>query len=227
MSIKVIITGSTGMIGKGILYECLENPSISSILLINRTSIEMEHEKIKEILIEDFHNLSPFRDVLSGYDACYYCLGVSSYRMKEKEYNEITYKMTLHLAKLLSDINPDLSLCYVSAVGSDSSEQGRSMWARVRGKTENAILKLPLKSAYLFRPGYVQPMKGIKSKTSMYTTMYTIVKPFYPIFKYLIPNKVTTTSAIGKAMIYTSLHGSDKTILYNKDINELAVKLDN
>lgn len=226
MSIKVIITGSTGMVGKGVLMECLENPAVSSVLLINRNSIGIEHEKIKELIIEDFHNLSPFREALSGYDACYFCLGVSAFRMKEREYNEITYKITLHLAKLLSDINPELSFCYVSGVGTDSSEQGRSMWARVKGKTENTILKLGFKSAYLFRPGYIQPMKGIRSRTSMYNTMYTFIKPFYPIFKWIIPNKVTNTVNIGKAMIYTTLKGADKTILYNKDINELAAKLD-
>ena len=226
MSIKVIITGSTGMIGKGVLMECLDNPNVSSILLINRNSIEMENVKIKELIVEDFHNLSPFREALVGYDACYFCMGVSAFRMKEREYNEITYKMTLHLAKLLSDINPELSFCYVSGMGTASSEQGRSMWARVKGKTENTILKLPLKSAFLFRPGYVQPMKGIKSKTGMYNTMYAFVKPFYPIFKFIIPNKVTSNINIGKAMICSTLKGSDKTILYNKDINELAAKLD-
>jgi hypothetical protein len=165
------------------------------------------------------------REALSGYDACYFCLGVSSFRMKEKEYNEITYRVTLHLAKLLSDINPSMSFCYVSGVGTDSTEKGRSMWARVKGKTENALKKLPLKSVFLFRPGYIQPQKGIKSKTSMYNTLYVFVKPLYPLFKLIIPGKVTTTSDIGKAMIYTSLHGADNDIFYNKDINEVAAKL--
>jgi uncharacterized protein YbjT (DUF2867 family) len=225
MSINVIITGSTGMVGKGVLLECLEDPTVKNILLLNRTSAGIEHEKVKELIIEDFLNLSPLREVLSGYDACYFCLGVSAFRMKEKEYNEITYKITLHLAKLLSDISPKLSFCYVSGVGTDSSEKSRTMWARVKGKTENALKKLTLGSVYLFRPGYIQPQKGIKSKTSLYNTLYIFVKPFYPLFKLLIPNKVTTTTAIGKAMIYTTLHKVDKDILYNKDINELAAKL--
>lgn len=225
MSIKVIITGSTGMVGKGVLLECLENPKVSSILLLNRSSVGITNEKITELIIEDFHNLSSFRETFEGYDACYFCLGVSSYRMKEKEYNEITYKITLHLAKLLSDINPQLSFCYVSGIGTDSTEKGRSMWARVKGKTENALLKLPLKSAFLFRPGYIHPKKGIKSKTAMYNTFYTFSKPLYPLLKLIIPNKVTTNIDIGKAMIYTTLHGYDKEILYNKEINELAAKL--
>lgn len=224
MSIKVIITGATGMVGKGVLLECLENSNIESVLLINRSSIELKHDKLKEIIVEDFHNLSPFRKTFEGYDACYFCLGVSAYRMKESEYNEITYKVTLHLAKLLSDINPNLSFCYVSGVGTDSSESGKSMWARIKGKTENAILKLPLKSVFLFRPGYIQPMNGIKSKTPSYNTFYSFAKPFYPIFKLVAPSKVTTSVNIGKAMIYTTLYGCDKSILYNKDINELANK---
>ena len=225
MSINVIITGSTGMVGKGVLLECLENSDVKKILLLNRSSVGIEHEKITELIIEDFQNLSPLREALSGYDACYFCLGVSSFRMKEKEYNEITYRVTLHLAKLLSDINPSMSFCYVSGVGTDSTEKGRSMWARVKGKTENALKKLPLKSVFLFRPGYIQPQKGIKSKTALYNTLYVFVKPLYPIFKLIIPGKVTTTSDIGKAMIYTSLHGADKDIFYNKDINEVAAKL--
>lgn len=225
MSINVIITGSTGMVGKGVLLECLENSDVKKILLLNRSSVGIEHEKITELIIEDFQNLSPLREALSGYDACYFCLGVSSFRMKEKEYNEITYRVTLHLAKLLSDINPSMSFCYVSGVGTDSTEKGRSMWARVKGKTENALKKLPLKSVFLFRPGYIQPQKGIKSKTALYNTLYVFVKPLYPLFKLIIPGKVTTTSDIGKAMIYTSLHGADKDIFYNKDINEVAAKL--
>lgn len=225
MSINVIITGSTGMVGKGVLLECLENSDVKKILLLNRSSVGIEHEKITELIIEDFHNLSPLREVFSGYDACYFCMGVSSFRMKEKEYNEITYKITLHLAKLLSDINPSMSFCYVSGVGTDSTEKGRTMWARVKGKTENALKKLPLKSVFLFRPGYIQPQKGIKSKTSLYNTLYIFIKPLYPIFKLIVPNKVTTTTNIGKAMICTTLKGSDKDILYNKDINELAAKL--
>jgi len=224
MGIKVIITGSTGMVGKGVLLECLEDSSIESVLLINRNPIGIEHEKIKELLQKDFQNLSPLREELVGYDACYFCLGVSAYRMKEKQYYEVTYKMTLHLAKLLSDINPEMSFCYVSGLGTDSSEKGRSMWARVKGKTENAILKLPFKTTFIFRPGYIQPLKGIKSKTSSYNKIYSILKPLYPIFKLIIPNKVTSSINVGKAMIYTSKHSYDANILYNKEINELALK---
>jgi len=183
MGLKVIITGSTGMVGKGVLLECLERPEVESILLLNRKSVGITHEKIKEILQKDFQNLSPLREQFAGYDACYYCMGVSSFRMKEKEYNEITYKLTLHLAKLLSDINPNMSFCYVSGLGTDSTEKGKSMWARVKGKTENAILKLPFKSAYLFRPGFIRPMKGVKSKTPLYNSLYSVFKPIIPLIK--------------------------------------------
>jgi uncharacterized protein YbjT (DUF2867 family) len=224
MRIKVIITGSTGMVGKGVLLECLEDADVESVLLINRNPVDIEHPKLKEILVEDFHNLSIYRDVFDSYDACYFCLGISSFRMNERDYNKITYKITLHLAKLLSDINSDLSFCYVSGTGTDSSEKGKTMWARVKGKTENAILNLPFKSVYLFRPGYIQPMDGVKSKTALYNALYTFMKPLYPLFKLIIPSKVTTSVNIGKAMIYTTLHGYDKNILYNKDINELAEK---
>ena len=222
MGIKVIITGSTGMVGKGVLLECIESPEVESILLLNRKTVGIEHEKVTEILQKDFNNFSPLREAFVGYDACYYCLGVSAYRMKEKEYNEITYRLTLHLAKLLSDINPELSFCYVSGTGTDSTEKGRSMWARVKGKTENTLLKLPLKSIYLFRPGYIQPLKGVKSSTGMYNAIIAVAKLFYPIFKLLTPNKVTTTVAIGEAMINSTIKGSEKTILFNQDINELA-----
>jgi uncharacterized protein YbjT (DUF2867 family) len=225
MGLKVIITGSTGMVGKGVLLECLERPEIESILLLNRKSVGITHDKIKEILQKDFNNFSPLREQFAGYDACYYCMGVSSFRMKEKEYNEITYKLTLHLAKLLSDINPGMSFCYVSGLGTDSTEKGKSMWARVKGKTENAILKLPFKSAFLFRPGFIRPMKGIKSKTPLYNSLYSVVKPIIPLVKLISPNSVTTNENVGKAMLYTTLHGAENTVLYNKDINELAAKL--
>ena len=147
---KIFVAGSTGMVGKGVLLACIESKDVKSILLINRKSVDIESEKVTEILQKDFHNLSPLREMMTGYDACYFCLGVSAFRMKEKEYNDITYKTTLHLAKLLSDINPKMSFCYVSGAGTDSSEKGRSMWARIKGKTENAILKLPFKSTFMF-----------------------------------------------------------------------------
>jgi len=225
MGLKVIITGSTGMVGKGVLLECLERPEIESILLINRKSIGMDHEKIKEILQKDFLNFSALREAFKGYDACYYCMGVSSFRMKEREYNEITYKMTLHLAKLLSDVNPKMSFCYVSGQGTDSTGAGKSMWARVKGKTENAILKLPFKSAFLFRPGFIRAKKGVKSKTPLYNNLYSVIKVFIPLVKLISPNSITSNEEVGKAMIYTTLHGSEYTILHNKEINELAAKL--
>jgi hypothetical protein len=185
----------------------------------------MDHEKIKEIVHKDFLNFSDLREAFKGYDACYYCMGVSSFRMKEREYNEITYKMTLHLAKLLSDVNPKMSFCYVSGQGTDSTGAGKSMWARVKGKTENAILKLPFKSAYLFRPGFIRARKGVKSKTPLYNNLYSVIKVFIPLVKLISPNAITSNEEVGKAMIYTTLHGSEYTILHNKEINELAAKL--
>ena len=213
------------MVGKGVLLACLERPEIESILLINRKTVAITHEKITEILQKDFQNLSPIRELLKDYDACYFCLGVSSFRMKEREYNEITYRMTLHLAKILSDVSPKMSFCYVSGVATDSTEKGKTMWARVKGKTENAILKLPFKSVFLFRPGFIRPENGIKSKTPLYNTLYNIAIPLYPIMKLISPNSFTTNSKVGKAMIASTLYGSENQILHNKDINELAAKL--
>ncbi len=218
MGKKVIITGATGMVGKGVLLACLASDEIESILLLNRSSIDIENKKITEIIHKDFQNFSTFFEVFKGYDACYFCLGVSSFRMKEKEYNEITYKTTLHLAKLLSNVNPEMSFCYVSGTGTDSSEKGKSMWARVKGKTENAIFKLPFKSAFMFRPGFIQPVDGIKSKTSLYSSIYTIIGPFYPFLKWINPKGMITTDDLGRAMIKTTLDGYDETIIYNKDI---------
>jgi len=218
MGIKVIITGATGMVGKGVLLECLASDKVDKILLLSRSSIGIENDKITEIIHKDFYNFSTYYDAFKGYDACYFCLGTSSFRMKEREYNEITYKMTLHLAKLLSEVNPEMSFCYVSGVGTDTTEMGRSMWARVKGKTENAILKLPFKSAFMFRPGFIQPVNGVKSKTSLYKTIYSIVGPFYPLLKWMNPNGLITTNDLAKAMIKTTLDGYDEAIIYNKDI---------
>jgi uncharacterized protein YbjT (DUF2867 family) len=222
MNLKVVITGATGMVGKGVLLECLDNDDIDSVLLINRRSIDMDHPKLKEIIHKDFHDLSSIEDQLSGYDACFFCLGISAYRMSEEDYKKITYDLTLHFANTLLKLNPEMTFCYVSGQGTDSTEKSRMMWANVKGKTENAILALPFRKAYMFRPGFIQPMKGIKSSTKMYNTMYTIIKPIIPVFKLLSPKSITDTDRVGKAMINSVTKGYGKTHLDNKDINQLA-----
>ena len=223
MNLKVVITGATGMVGKGVLLECLDSGDVDSVLLINRRSINMDHPKLKEIIHNDFYDLSSIEDQLTGYDACFFCLGTSAYRMSEEDYTKITYDLTLHFANTLLKQNPGMTFCYVSGQGTDSTEKSRMMWANVKGKTESAILKMPFKKAYMFRPGFIQPMRGIKSSTKMYNTMYVIMKPFVPLLKLFFSKSMTDTDRVGKAMINSVTKGYDKTHLDNKDINKLAL----
>jgi uncharacterized protein YbjT (DUF2867 family) len=221
--IKAIITGSTGMVGKGVLLECLNNALVSDVLVINRQPVGIQHPKLTEIIHKDFYDLSSIEEQLKGYDACFFCLGISAFRMKEEDYHRITYDLTVHFAQTLLRLNPQLTFCYVSGQGTDSSEKGSTMWARVKGKTENALLAMPFKGAYMFRPGYIHPMHGIKSRTALYNALYVVLKPLYPVFKTLSPDSVTTTEAIGKAMIAIAAKGDAKHILDPVDINRLAV----
>jgi len=210
------------MVGKGVLLECLDHPDVESVLLINRNSIGMQHPKLVELIHKDFHDLSSIADKLSGFDACYFCMGVSVIGLSKDAYHKITYDLTMHFANTLVGLNPDMTFCYVSGTGTDSSEKGRSMWARVKGKTENAILALPFKQAYMFRPGYIQPMKSIRSKTMAYNLVYMVFKPLYPVLKLMMPGFVTSTVAMGIAMINVVLYGYNKKQLENRDINSLA-----
>ncbi|UCH13129.1 MAG: hypothetical protein JSV22_08415 [Bacteroidales bacterium] len=221
MKIKAIITGSTGMLGKGVLLECLDSSHVESVLVINRRPVGLKHEKLKEIIHADFYDLSTIKDQLAGYNTCYFCLGVSAAGMSEKDYSRITYDLTLNFAQTLLSLNPELAFCYISGAGTDSSEKGRMMWARVKGKTENALLALPFKKTYMLRPAYIQPMKGIRSSTRIYNILYTILKPLYPLLK-AFPKIVTNTEKLGKAMIKLVLIDYDKNILENIDLNRLV-----
>jgi uncharacterized protein YbjT (DUF2867 family) len=214
MKINAIITGATGMVGEGVLHECLLHPDVESVLVINRKPCGVKHEKLKEIIHKDFLDLSVIQNELSGYKACYFCMGISSIGKKEDEYKRITYDLTLNFANTLLKLNSDITFCYVSGVGTDSTEKGRSMWARVKGKTENDLLKLPFKAAYMFRPGYIQPTKGLKNTYKM----YKVFAPFYPLVKLFLSQYVTTLREIGLAMISATLFGSDKKILECRDI---------
>jgi uncharacterized protein YbjT (DUF2867 family) len=222
MKIRAIITGSTGMVGKGVLLECLEHPEVESVLVINRRSIDLNHPKLTEIIHTNFFDLSTIEERLKGYHACYFCLGVSAMGMAEQKYTHLTHELTIGFAKTLSRLNDDMVFCYVSGMGTDSSEKGRQMWARVKGKTENDLQKMNFKDVYLFRPGYIQPYKGIKSSTGWYNALYVIFKPLYPILKAISPKAVTTTINVGKAMINVTMHGYGKKHLENIDINSLA-----
>jgi len=216
MKIKAIITGSTGMVGEGVLHQCLNNEMVESVLVINRKPCGVEHPKLKEIIHSDFMDLSTIENELVGYNACYFCAGVTSIGKKEDEYTRITYDLTLNFAQTLLKFNSEMVFTYVSGVGTDSSEKGKTMWARVKGKTENDLLKLPFKAAYMFRPGYIKPIKGLKYayKTS------TFISPLYPLFEKLFPKYVGTLEELGNSMIYVTLNGYKQNVLECKDIRE-------
>lgn len=219
---KVIITGATGMIGKGVLLECLDDQRIESILLITRNPVVVAHNKIKEVVLKDFNNPESISSDLSGYDAVFFCLGVSAGGMNEESYRKITYDYTINFAKAYLSKNPGGQFIYVSGTGTDSTEKGRMMWARVKGKTENELLKMPFKKAYMFRPGVIRPLRGIKSRTPLYRFLYIIITPFWPLFKWIMGKNLTDTTRIARAMINVVAFGSEETYFENKDINILA-----
>jgi hypothetical protein len=218
---KAVLLGSSGMVGKGVLMECLEDSRVQEILLVNRKSAGISHPKVKEIIHADFENFYSLKERLNGYDVCFFCLGVTSAGLDEKQYAKITYTITLNFAHTFISANPSSVFCYVSGAGTDSTEKGRSMWARVKGKTENDLLKLPFKAAYMFRPAYIQPLKRIKSKTGWYNAVYFIFKPLYFLLK---PFKsfVTDTASLGKAMIKAASNGYEKKVVESKDIYILS-----
>ena len=217
MKLNVIITGATGMVGKGVLLECIDSPDVESILLINRSPVDVMHPKVKEIIHKDFFDLSSVRDQLTGYNACFFCLGVSSVGMKEADYKRFTYDLTLGFAKVVLFLNPDMTFCYVSGAGTDSSEKGKSMWARVKGKTENDLLSLGFKATYMFRPGYIHPMRGIKSKTPLYKAVYVVLKPLYPLVKRM-PQYGTVNAASGRGRITVARNGYT-----NRDVERIGI----
>ena len=218
--IKVIITGSTGMVGEGVLLECLNHPSVESILVINRRPCGIVHHKVKEIIHADFLNLSSIESILTGYNACFFCAGVSSVGMKEPEYTSITYDLTMNFAAILSKLNPDMTFCYVSGAGTDSSEKGRMMWARVKGKTENDLMKLQFKSVYAFRPAFMKAVEGQKNLPKF----YKYIQLPYPVLHALFPQYFGTLSDVGLAMINCALSGPERKVLEAKEIAELAKK---
>jgi len=214
MKIRAIVTGATGMVGEGVLHECLLHPEVEQVLVINRKPCGVSHPKLKEIIHSDFQNLSSIESQLQNYNACYFCLGVSSVGMKEDQYKRLTYDLTIHCAETFSRLNKDMVFCYVSGSGTDSSEKGKSMWARVKGRTENKLLQLPFRKAYMFRPGFMKPTKGLKNTLRGYGAFTWM----YPALRALFPNFVTTLSEVGIAMINVTVRGYDNSILEVKDI---------
>ncbi len=212
------------MIGKGVLLECLDHVAIEEVLVIGRNPIGMSHPKLKELIHNDFNEFISINDQLSGYDACYYCLGISAAGLNEEQYKKITYNYAMALADTLFQINPDMTFIYVSGVGTDSTEKGRMMWARVKGKTENDLLNLGFKQAFMFRPGAIIPLRGIKSRTKSYQFMYDYFIWLVKGIKAISPNSVVTTTQIGLAMINALLKGYDKKVITPADIIALSGK---
>jgi uncharacterized protein YbjT (DUF2867 family) len=216
MKIKVIITGATGMVGEGVLHECLRNSKVESVLVINRKPCGVTHPKLKEIIHADFFDLSAIEDKLQGYNACYFCLGVSSVGMKEDEYTKMTYTLTMNVGKTLSRLNNDMTFCYISGASTDSTEKGKQMWARVKGKTENDLMKLPFKKMYAFRPGFMKPEKGAKNVLKY----YKYIGWMYPLFRAF--KVATTIQEVGMAMINATDKGYNKNVIEVTDILTLS-----
>lgn len=214
MAIKVIITGATGMVGEGVLHEALNRSDISSVVVVGRKSCGVSHPKLKEIIHGDFNDISPILNDLTSFDACYFCSGVSSVGMKEDEFYKLTYTLTINFAQKLASVNPNMTFCYVSGGSTDSTEKGKVMWARVKGKTENDLTKLPFKAVYNFRPGYMHPTQGLKN-TNKY---YKYITWMYPFFRKFFPKYVTTLQEMAEAMINVSIKGYSKNILEIEDI---------
>ncbi len=219
---KVILFGASGMIGQGVLRECLLDPEISEVLSVGRSSVGRQNEKLRELVCKDLFQLDPIKPLFSGYDACFFCLGVSSVGMTEAGYDHVTYDLTIYIAKILAQLNPNMTFIYISGMGADSTEKGRTMWARVKGKTENALLGLPFKAAYMFRPGVIQPMHDIKSRTKSYRIMYAIMSPIVPLLTAAFPKYVTTTEKLARAMINAAKRGAPNPIIETRDINALS-----
>ncbi|MFD0837073.1 NAD-dependent epimerase/dehydratase family protein [Mariniflexile aquimaris] len=217
---KVIITGSTGMVGKGVLLECIDDASVENILLINRSPIDISHSKIKEIIHKDFTDFSSIQDEFKGYNACFHCMGVSSAGINAEAYYKLTFSISEALVNATYQANPDMLFTYVSGAGTDSSEQGNTIWARVKGKTENLILNKGFKDAYAFRLGAILPERGVKSKTKLYNFFYVITKPIFPLLKRM--KSVTTTSKIGQAMINLYNNPQPLKHLEGADINQIV-----
>jgi uncharacterized protein YbjT (DUF2867 family) len=218
-AMKVILFGATGMVGQGVLRECLLDTSVESVLAIGRSRTGQRHAKLREIVHDNFLDYSAIESELTGYDACFFCLGVSSVGMSEERYRHLTYDITMAAARTLAKLNPQMVFAYVTGRGTDSTERGSLMWARVKGKTENDLLKLPFKAAYMFRPAGIQPLHGIRSKTGWVQAIYVAAAPLLSLLNRVAPKYMTTTEQVGRAMITVARDGFPRPVLESEDIN--------
>jgi uncharacterized protein YbjT (DUF2867 family) len=218
---KVIIFGATGMVGQGVLRESLMDPGIERVLVVGRSATGLRNAKLDEIIHDDFLDYGRIEPQLSGYDACFFCLGVSSIGMSEERYRHLTYDVTMAAAGTLAKLNPGMSFIYVTGAGTDATEQGSRMWARIKGKTENDLQKLPFKAAYMFRPAGIQPLHGVRSRTAWVQALYVATSPFLSVLRRLAPGIMTTTEQMGRAMIVVARRGYPKAVLESSDINSL------
>lgn len=218
---NVLIFGATGMVGDGVLHECVADPRVHSVLAVTRSPLQLSHPKVRELRRKDFTQFQDLKAEFADVDACFFCLGVSAAGLGEPEYRRLTFDLTLEAARTVAEARPGAAFCYVSGEGTDSTGRARSMWARVKGETENALLELPL-NAYMFRPGFIRPRPGASSKVPLYRILYSVLGPLYPVLKRLVPGHVTTSENLGRAMIRAADVGYPQRVLENQDINALA-----
>ena len=219
---KVLIYGATGMVGQGVLRECLAAADVEQVKTVGRSGVGLRHAKLSELVLSDLREYAAAEPELGGFDACYFCLGVSSFGMSEADYARVTYDLTLAAARVLARLNPGMTFVYVSGASTDSSERGRSMWARVKGRTENALLGLPFKAVYLFRPGFIEPLHGIRSRTRSYRIIYSLLRPLLPLLRALMPGQILTTAEIGQAMLTVTRRRAPKAVLEIADLKALC-----
>ncbi|MFC6337272.1 NAD(P)H-binding protein [Pseudomonas sp. CCM 7891] len=219
---RVLLFGATGMVGQGVLRECLLANDVQEVVAVGRTSLTQEHDKLHQVLHADMLDFQPLENLLQGFDACFFCLGASSVGMDEARYTHLTYDLTLVAASTLARLNPQMTFVYVSGAGTDSSQTSKVMWARVKGKTENALLRLPFKAVYLLRPGIIQPLHGVRSKTPLYQSIYTLTGPLLTLARGLWPAGVVSTEVLGQAMLTLARQGNAQPVVEQADINRLA-----
>jgi uncharacterized protein YbjT (DUF2867 family) len=219
---NVLIFGATGMVGQGVLRECLQDPGVNLVKTIGRTATGVTNPKLQEIVHKDLWNYRDIEPALTNLDACFFCLGVTSAGMSEPDYERVTYAIPLAAAQTLSRLNPGMTFIYLSGAGADSSEKGPIMWARIKGKAENALQRLPFKAVYSFRPGFIQPLHGIQSRTKAYRIFYNVTEPLLPFLRRAFPGFVLSTETMGRAMLQAVRTGAPRQVLESKDINALV-----